>query len=246
MLMAAPTPLAWVSRPRSANKPSETSIMALARPRRETPNSSRGSGLCRRAEKSGGGASPAFSRAKAQDAAPNSPLRKTASPGRAPSRRMACPSGHSPNSWMTTAKGPRLRSPPTNATPWRRASSASPRLNPDSQASSSWASDRVSTKVIQRGAAPMAAMSLRLTAKLLWPMSKGSASGKKCVPATRASVETASSLPAGTDNRAPSSPMPSNAPGPGGVNAAKCRWMMSNSFMGRQRGPAPGRGRAKV
>src|SRR5512140_2529607 len=72
----------------------------------------------------------------------------------------------------------------------------------------------------------MAARSDRLTASALWPRASGSTSGKKCVPETIVSVETARSMPLVTSTSAQSSPTPSTALAAGRV---KCRAMRSNS-----------------
>src|SRR5688572_30882222 len=72
----------------------------------------------------------------------------------------------------------------------------------------------------------MAAMSERFTARALWPSISGSTSGKKCVPCTIVSVETARSMPLVTSTSAQSSPTPSTAFAAGRV---KCRAMRSNS-----------------
>ena len=48
---------------------------------------------------------------------PNVPLTANKSPARAPLRRSAVPCGTWPSSCMVTVSGPRVVSPPTNATP---------------------------------------------------------------------------------------------------------------------------------
>src|SRR5882672_2093247 len=74
--------------------------------------------------------------------------------------------------------------------------------------------------------APMAAMSERFTASALWPRFSGFTSGKKCVPDTMVSVETARSMPLVTSTSAQSSPTPSTALAAGRV---KCRLISSYS-----------------
>jgi hypothetical protein len=69
----------------------------------------------------------------------------------------------------------------------------------------------VSASIAQYGIAPIAAMSERFTASALWPRFSGSTSGKKCVPDTIVSVETARSMPLVTSTSAQSSPTPSTA-----------------------------------
>src|SRR5690242_17444708 len=72
----------------------------------------------------------------------------------------------------------------------------------------------------------MAAMSERFTASALWPSVSGSTSGKKCVPETMVSTETARSIPLVTSTSAQSSPTPSTAFAAGRV---KWRAITSNS-----------------
>src|SRR5690242_15595813 len=72
----------------------------------------------------------------------------------------------------------------------------------------------------------MAAMSERFTASALWPRFSGSTSGKKWVPDTMVSVDTARSMPLLTSTSAASSPTPSTALGEGRM---KCRAIRSNS-----------------
>src|SRR6185436_15553718 len=69
-------------------------------------------------------------------------------------------------------------------------------------------------------------MSDRFTASALWPRFSGFTSGKKCVPETIVSVETARSMPLETSTSAQSSPTPRTALAAGRV---KCRLMSSNS-----------------
>src|SRR5262249_40080353 len=78
----------------------------------------------------------------------------------------------------------------------------------------------------QYGIAPMAAMSERFTASALCPRFSGWTSGKKCVPETIVSVDTARSMPLVTSTSAASSPTPSTALGVGRV---KCFAIRSNS-----------------
>src|SRR3954471_16046057 len=72
----------------------------------------------------------------------------------------------------------------------------------------------------------MAAMSERFRASAWWPRFSGSTSGKKCVPETIVSVETARSMPLVMSMSAQSSPTPSTALAAGRV---KCRAMRSHS-----------------
>jgi len=65
--------------------------------------------------------------------------------------------------------------------------------------------------VAQRGVAPIAARSERLTASALWPSARGSAPGRKCRPSTSMSLVTARSRPASGRSSAQSSPTPISA-----------------------------------
>src|SRR5436190_17196015 len=69
-------------------------------------------------------------------------------------------------------------------------------------------------------------MSERFTASALWPRFSGFTSGKKCVPDTIVSVDTARSMPLETSTSAQSSPTPSTALAAGRV---KCLAIRSNS-----------------
>ena len=87
------------------------------------------------------------------------------SPARAPERASAAPRGTSPNNWTVTLSAPWVRSPPTSATPLGAANSCQPSAKASSQDSS--ARGKVRASSAQRGVAPMAARSLRFTAKAL-------------------------------------------------------------------------------
>src|SRR5689334_22591178 len=73
----------------------------------------------------------------------------------------------------------------------------------------------------------MAAMSERFTASALWPRFSGFTSGKKCVPDTIVSTETARSMPLVTSTRAQSSPTPSTA-----LAAGRVKWRLIRSNSG--------------
>src|SRR5438552_3122305 len=73
----------------------------------------------------------------------------------------------------------------------------------------------------------MAAMSERFTASALWPRFSGFTSGKKCVPDTIVSVETARSMPLVTSTSAQSSPTPSTA-----LAAGRVKWRLISSNSG--------------
>src|SRR5690348_12482178 len=75
--------------------------------------------------------------------------------------------------------------------------------------------------------APTAAMSERFTASPLWPRFSGFTSGKKCVPDTIVSTETARSMPLVTSTRAQSSPTPSTA-----LAAGRVKWRLIRSNSG--------------
>ena len=102
--------------------------------------------------------------------------------------------------------GPAVVSPPTNATPCVSARSNKPAEKRSSHAPS--ADGNVNASVAQAGVAPMAAMSLKLTASARWPIERASQSAMKCRPATSVSTAATKSAPAGTRNSAASSPMP--------------------------------------
>src|SRR5687767_9660885 len=145
-------------------------------------------------------------------------------PGLAPPRRSAAPAGTSPMIVTVSVSGPRVVSPPINETLYSWARSKKPLAKAASQ---SWVTfGSVTASVAQYGSAPIAAMSERFTASALCPRFSGSTSGKKCVPETIVSVETARSMPLVTSIRAASSPTPSTAFAAGRV---KWRAMRSNS-----------------
>src|SRR5258706_1367309 len=190
--------------PRSCAKPSETSIAALAIPRKCRPRATRGSGVCRRLA-----AAALPGRANAYAAPPKQPDTQIPSAGRAPSRRRAFFFGTSPRIVTQMLSGPRVVSPPTSSTPKRRARVKNPFAKPASHRSSAVGS--ASASVAQRGVAPIAAMSERFTASALWPSLRASAPARKCRPSMSRSVETASSMPAAGRSSAASSPTPSTA-----------------------------------
>src|SRR6266568_2383435 len=146
------------------------------------------------------------------------------SPASAPSRRSARSGGTSPITVTEIASGPRLVSPPISSTSERAASRKKPCANAAIHFSS--ASGSAIARVAQRGSAPIAARSERLTASALCPSLPGSASGKKWRPASSMSVETASVMPSRGWSSAQSSPTPSTAVGAGRVKYFR---MMSNS-----------------
>src|SRR6185503_10360162 len=133
--------------------------------------------------------------------------------GRAPSRRSAFFFGTSPRivTQMTRGPpvGPRTVSPPTSSTPKRRARAKNPFEKPASHRS--LAAGSASASVAQRGAAPIAAMSERFTARDLWPSMRASAPARKCLSSSSKSVDTASSMPAPGRSSAASSPTPRTA-----------------------------------
>src|SRR5712692_9816303 len=146
------------------------------------------------------------------------------SPASAPSRRSARSGGTSPITVTEIASGPRVVSPPTSSICQRPASRKKPCANAAIHFSS--ASGSAIARVAQRGSAPIAARSERLTASALCPSLPGSASGKKWRPASSMSVETASVMPSWGWSSAQSSPTPSTAVGAGRVKYFR---MMSNS-----------------
>ena len=149
------------------------------------------------------------------------------SPARAPSRRNARSAGTSPRIVTHRLRGPRVVSPPTRSTPCRCASAWNPRANAASHAGS--LSGNAPARSAQRGVAPIAAISERLTASVLWPSRSGSAPAKKCRPSTSMSTDTTNSQPDVGTRSAASSPTPSATDSDRGGRVKK-RSISSNSF----------------
>ncbi len=218
----APTPLASRTCPRSPARPSERSMAAWARPRSPMPVRSRGVGRSRRTRSqpsSGVWNDPASDRARPSAASPRVPVTQTRSPTCAPSRRSAAPAGTKPMAVIVMLKGPRVVSPPTRQIPDCCASCCRPPANAVSHSSS--ASGKVKASRNQRGSAPIAARSERLTASDFQPISAGLVGYGKCRPATSVSVVIASACPGAGRTSAQSSPMPSATLSAGGDSAAK-------------------------
>ena len=201
--------------PRSASRPSETSIAAEATPTSAWPRATRGRGLSSAPRHSRGHGSGSAMRpcrcASPRAASPGRPDTQTRSPARAPSRRSACPGAHSPSAVRQRLSGPRVVSPPTMSTPYSAAQANRPSANFAIHASSTAGSAPASSA--QRGVAPIAARSDRFTANVFQPRFQASVPGRKWVPATSMSVVTASCLPGEGCSRAQSSPGPSVADG---------------------------------
>src|SRR5574343_391478 len=125
---------------------------------------------------------------------------------------------------MQTLSGPLVVSPPITSTPYSWAQAKKPSAKAAIQASST--AGRAPASMTQRGVAPIAARSDRLTASAFQPRFFGSVSGRKWVPATSMSVVTASCLPAVGCTRAQSSPGPRTAEG---VGRAKYLSIRANS-----------------
>ena len=180
--------------PRSESKPSEMSMALCAMPRNANPSITRGVGRSSRrdAAASCSGVRRSFlpRAATASAASPNVPETHTSSPARAPSRCNALCAGTSPMICTHRLSGPRVVSPPIRSTPCVRASRTKPREKAASQRASAFGS--ASASVAQRGVAPIAARSDKLTASVLCPSASGSAPAKKCVPSTSISAEIAS------------------------------------------------------
>src|SRR5574343_1700902 len=214
--------------PRSASRPSETSMAAVAMPTSAWPSATRGRGFSssathRRGQGSGRTTLPCrWARPKA--ARPGRPETQIWSPTWAPSRRKACPGSTSPMAVMQTLRGPLVVSPPITSTPYSLAQAKKPSAKAAIQASST--TGRAPARVTQRGVAPIAARSERLTASAFQPRFFGSVSGKKCVPATSMSVVTANCLPGVGWSGAQSSPGPRMAEG---VGRAKYLSISANS-----------------
>src|SRR5436309_7733373 len=188
----------------------------------------RGSGVCSRARQDSSAAASSFTRplrwASASAASPVAPESQISSPAHAASRLSASSAGTSPIPVTEIAGGPRVVSPPMSSVLQRPASRKNPCANAAIHFSS--ASGRAMASVAQRGPAPIAARSERLTASALCPSFPGSASGKKWLPAVSMSVETASSIPGSGRRSAQSSPTPRTAVG---ASRVKYLRMMSNS-----------------
>ena len=127
----------------------------------------------------------------------------------------------------TVSVGEAVTSPPTTWAPTWDASATIPSVNPSSQAtSSSGGAHSATSKAV--GVAPIATMSARLAAAARCPTSTGlDQSGRKCRPATKASVQ-ATTRPSGAATTAASSPGPSSTDGPV-VNRAVIRAINPNS-----------------
>jgi hypothetical protein len=110
------------------------------------------------------------------------------------------------------------------STPYSAAQAKKPALKAAIHGSST--AGRLPASSAQRGVAPIAARSERLTASAFQPRLRGSVSGRKCVPATSMSVVIASSLPGDGCTRAQSSPGPRIADG---VARAKYLSIRANS-----------------
>ena len=218
MSISAPTPLAAHTWPRSASKPSDTSMHAFAKARNASPAATRGSGrfnLARNAT-SGGFRSPVpgprlRNKRNAPTASPKVPVTNIASPAHAPARGNDSPIGSVPSAVTVTDNGPCVVSPPTNATPCARASSANPSAKRSTKRAS--AVGRVKASKAHAGSAPIAARSDKFTASDFHPRSPGAVPGRKCTPSTMVSVQATSRCPAGTSSNAASSPTPSTTSG---------------------------------
>ena len=218
----------------SPRRPSETSMAAVARPRKPRPKATRGSGhsMARRvaSKASAGrlGCRVPRKASSARRASPGWPLTQSSSPGRAPLRSRAPPAGTSPNTVTPMASGPAVVSPPTSSQSCSSAKSSRPRAKPANQASST--RGRVRARVKPRGLAPHAARSDKFTARALCPRRAGSTVDRKCRPSTSVSVDTASCMPAAGASTAQSSPLPTTARrGPWPAGRTKYLAMRSNS-----------------
>src|SRR5581483_6084497 len=108
-----------------------------------------------------------------------------------------------------------------------RARAARPAANSSSQRSSAAGSVRASSA--QLGRAPIAARSLRLTARARWPMEAGGEPGRKCTPDTRVSMAATSSQFGGHTSSAASSPTPNRTSARLAPHLRKNRSMSANS-----------------
>ena len=122
-----------------------------------------------------------------------------------------------------------LKSPPMSGQLCSRATCASPLLKLPNQSSS--AAGKHSPRVKHSGLAPMAARSLKFTKRVRLPSKYGSASGRKCTPSCRISIDIASCMPVAGRSNAQSSPIPKPTSGIGNAISPelKKRRIMSNS-----------------
>ena len=129
-------------------------------------------------------------------ASPSVPETQTSSPGRAPLRSSAVPVGTSPIAVSDRVSGPGVDtvSPPRSAIPNAALSAASPAQNSPSHASLI-SFGRASASRYPSGAAPMAARSDRFTRRSFCAICPGGSSGRKCTPATMASLVSTSCRP---------------------------------------------------
>ena len=190
-------------------------MQALAIARSRAPSARRGVGYSKRAcsvasaaarSADRASASPRCTMASPAAASPGVPDTQSRSPTRPPLRRRPSPCGTKPITCTPSVSGPRVVSPPTRATSCIRANAPRPALNSASQPSST--DGKVNDSSAQAGVAPMAAMSLRLTASARWPIDRGAEALGKCTPSTKVSLTATRSKPGGGRRIAPSSPTP--------------------------------------
>ena len=140
---------------------------------------------------------------------PKLPVTAIRSPGRAPSRRQARPGGTLPRAVTLTTSGPSqaLVSPPASTTPCRAASKAIPSKSPRPIASPPCRGSDTATNAAS-GRAPIAARSLRLTPRALWPTACGGhpSPSRKSTPSISMSTVTTVRRMAGGRSTAASSP----------------------------------------
>ena len=134
------------------------------------------------------------------------------SPGFAPERFKALPVGTLPMTVTVTARGPRVRSPPTSGKDKDCTHRSKPWLKLCNQSSSG--SGKVSASVMAKGSAAIAAKSLAAAATARVATYSGKVKSGKCVPSTTLSEETTSSELGGSATTAPSSPTPKRTCGP--------------------------------
>ena len=161
---------------RSPARPSETSIAALARPRRRSPSSTRGSGSCRRRAARADRDAPA--RAPRRPARPTPRCRR---PAARPARYSAEARRHlaqrrDVDGDSGAARGVAADQLDAEAG-GEREEPGGERLQPASSAAGKRERERA-----QRGAAPIAARSERLTASALWPSLRGVGAGQEMPP----------------------------------------------------------------
>src|SRR5512135_2579405 len=219
-----PTAEARARWPRSASRPSLTSIIAVAPARASAGPRSYGGAGWRCASTSGPSRTPADSSANPAAARPTVPARTTRSPRPAPARVTGGRPCRSPSAVTArVSASAATTSPPTTLAPTSAHSSRSPSATPSATASGVDGGQPRPTRSAV-GTAPIAATSAKFWAAALRPTSYGvDHSSRKCRRSTSRSV-VATTVPDGAGTTAASSPGPA-----GGGGAPSRRAMRATS-----------------